>query len=315
VRRLLIAVPVLLGVTIVTFAFVNLAPGDPVTALLDPEQMATLGPGWVQQQKAALGLDRPVPVRYVLWLRELAHGNLGYSYVDRRPVLVKLDERIGATLELMGTAFLVGLLVSLPLGIVAAVKQYSWLDYLSNVVGMAMVSIPGFFVGLACIYLFAVVWRIVPTAGMATIGAPASLVDRLHHLVLPALVLGLASAAPLIRYTRSSLLEVIHQDFVRTARAKGLPERAAILRHALRNALIPLITVVALQIPGLVGGSVIIEQIFAWPGIGSLAIAAIFGRDYPTIMAINLLGAVAVVLSSLIADLLYALADPRVRYG
>jgi peptide/nickel transport system permease protein len=230
-------------------------------------------------------------------------------------VLVKLDERIGETLELMGAAFLIGLLVSLPLGIVAAVKQYSWLDYLSNVVGMAMVSIPGFFVGLACIYLFAVVWRIVPTAGMAAIGAPSSLVDRLHHLVLPALVLGLASAAPLIRYTRSSLLEVIHQDFVRTARAKGLPERAAILRHALRNALIPLITVVALQIPGLVGGSVIIEQIFAWPGIGSLAIAAIFGRDYPTIMAINLLGAVAVVLSSLIADLLYALADPRVRYG
>jgi peptide/nickel transport system permease protein len=215
----------------------------------------------------------------------------------------------------MGTAFLVGLLVSLPLGIVAAVKQYSWLDYLSNVLGMAMVSIPGFFIGLACIYLFAVVWRIVPTAGMATIGAPSSLLDRFHHLILPALVLGLASAAPLIRYTRSSMLEVIHLDFIRTARAKGLPERVAILRHALRNALIPVITVVALQIPGLVGGSVIIEQIFAWPGIGSLAIAAIFGRDYPTIMAINLLGAIAVVLSSLIADVLYALSDPRVRYG
>ena len=150
---------------------------------------------------------------------------------------------------------------------------------------------------------------------MATIGAPSSIGDRLQHLILPALVLGLASAAPLIRYTRSSMLEVIHQDFVRTARAKGLSERAAILRHALRNALIPVITVVALQIPGLVGGSVIIEQIFAWPGLGTLAISSIFGRDYPTIMAINLLGAVAVILSSLIADVLYALADPRVRYG
>src|SRR6185437_14726822 len=161
--------------------------------------------------------------------------------------------------------------------------------------GMAMVSIPSFFVGLAGIYLFAVVWRVLPTAGMATIGAPFSLPDRLDHLVMPAMVLGLASAAPLIRYTRSSMLDVIHQDFVRTARAKGLPERVTIVRHALRNALIPVITVVALQIPGLVGGSVIIEQIFAWPGIGTLAISAIYGRDYPTIMAINLLGAVAVV--------------------
>ncbi len=314
-RRLLAAAPVLLGVTIVTFVFVNLAPGDPVTALLNPEQMASLGPGWVQQQKEALGLDQPLPVRYVLWLGQLAHGNLGYSYVDKRSVLTKVHERVGATLQLMGAAFLVSLLVSIPLGVLSAAKQYSLIDYVSNVLGLAMVSIPGFFVGLAGIYLFAVAWHILPTAGMATIGAPPSLGDRLQHLVLPALVLGLASAAPLIRYTRSSMLEVIHQDFVRTARAKGLSERAAILRHALRNALIPVITVVALQIPSLVGGSVIIEQIFAWPGLGTLAISAIFGRDYPTIMAINLLGAVAVILSSLIADMLYALADPRVRYG
>lgn len=314
-RRLLAAVPVLLGVTIVTFVFVNLAPGDPVTALLDPEQMASLGPGWVQQQKEALGLDQPLPVRYVIWLDQLAHGNLGYSYVDHRAVLTKVDERVGATLQLMGAAFLIGVVVSIPLGVLSAVKQYSLIDYVSNVLGLTMVSIPGFFVGLAGIYLFAVAWHILPTAGMATIGAPASLGDRLQHLILPALVLGLASAAPLIRYTRSSMLEVIHQDFVRTARAKGLSERVAILRHALRNALIPVITVVALQIPGLVGGSVIIEQIFAWPGLGTLAISSIFGRDYPTIMAINLLGAVAVILSSLIADVLYALADPRVRYG
>ena len=274
-RRFLAAVPVLLGVTIVTYLFVNLAPGDPVTALLNPEQMAALGPGWVQQQKEVLGLDKPLPVRYVIWLDEMAHGNLGYSYVDRRPVLTKIDERIGATLQLMGTAFLISLIVSIPLGVLSAVKQYSLIDYISNILGLTMVSIPGFFVGLAGIYLFAVMWHILPTAGMATIGAPPSLLDRLRHLILPALVLGMANAAPLIRYTRSSLLEVIHQDFVRTARAKGLPEHIAILRHALRNALIPVITVVALQIPGLVGGSVIIEQIFAWPGIGTLAISAI----------------------------------------
>ncbi len=313
-RRLLIAIPVLLGVTIVTFVFINLAPGDPVTAMLDPQEMTELGPGWVAQQKAALGLDKPLPVRYVLWLGQLARGNLGYSLVDRRAVTADLGIRLPATLQLMGMALLIALVVGIPTGILAAVKQYSWLDYLSNALGLAVISVPGFFIGLAGIYIFALQLRVLPTAGMGTVGVPATLPDRLHHLILPAAVLGLAEAAPLIRYARSSMLEVIHQDYVRTARAKGLGSRAVLLSHALRNALVPVITVVALELPSLVGGAVIIEQIFSWPGVGSLAISAIFGRDYSIIMAINLLSGVAIICSSLLADVLYAVVDPRVRY-
>jgi peptide/nickel transport system permease protein len=313
-RRLLIAIPVLLGVTIVTFVFINLAPGDPVTAMLNPQEMTELGPGWVTQQKAALGLDKPLPVRYVLWLGQLARGNLGYSLVDRRAVTADLGIRLPATLQLMGMALLIALVVGIPTGILAAVKQYSWLDYLSNALGLAVISVPGFFIGLAGIYIFALQLRVLPTAGMSTIGVPVTLPDRLHHLILPAAVLGLAEAAPLIRYARSSMLEVIHQDYVRTARAKGLGSRAVLLSHAMRNALVPVVTVVALELPSLVGGAVIIEQIFSWPGVGSLAISAIFGRDYPIIMAINLLSGVAIICSSLLADILYAVVDPRVRY-
>jgi peptide/nickel transport system permease protein len=313
-RRLLIAIPVLLGVTIVTFVFINLAPGDPVTAMLNPQEMTELGPSWVAEQKAALGLDKPLPVRYVLWLGQLAHGNLGYSLVDRRAVTADLGIRLPATLQLMGMALLIALVVGIPTGILAAVKQYSWLDYLSNALGLAVISVPGFFIGLAGIYIFALQLRVLPTAGMGTVGVPATLPDRLHHLILPAAVLGLAEAAPLIRYARSSMLEVIHQDYVRTARAKGLGSRAVLLSHAMRNALVPVITVVALELPSLVGGAVIIEQIFSWPGVGSLAISAIFGRDYPIIMAINLLSGVAIICSSLLADVLYAVVDPRVRY-
>jgi peptide/nickel transport system permease protein len=313
-RRLLIAIPVLLGVTIVTFVFINLAPGDPVTAMLNPQEMTELGPSWVAEQKAALGLDKPLPVRYVLWLGQLARGNLGYSLVDRRAVTADLGIRLPATLQLMGMALLIALVVGIPTGILAAVKQYSWLDYLSNALGLAVISVPGFFIGLAGIYIFALQLRVLPTAGMSTIGVPVTLPDRLHHLILPAAVLGLAEAAPLIRYARSSMLEVIHQDYVRTARAKGLGSRAVLLSHAMRNALVPVITVVALELPSLVGGAVIIEQIFSWPGVGSLAISAIFGRDYPIIMAINLLSGVAIICSSLLADVLYAVVDPRVRY-
>lgn len=314
VRRLLIAVPVLLGVTLVTYVLINLAPGDPVTALLDPEQMASLGPGWIEQQKAELGLDKPIAVRYGLWLREMARGNLGYSAVDRRPVAQKVAERLGPTFRLTFTALLIALAVGIPIGVLAAIKQYSWIDYLSNVIGLSMISLPAFFLALAGIYVFALKLQILPTAGMATIGQEASLLDQLHHLILPATVLGLAESAVLIRYSRSSMLEVIHQDYVRVARAKGLPERAVLVGHALRNALIPLITIIALQLPVLVGGAFIIEQIFAWPGMGTLAISAIFSRDYPTIMAVNFLTAVMVVLSSLIADVLYAVVDPRIHY-
>jgi peptide/nickel transport system permease protein len=314
-RRLLISIPVLFGITVVTYAIVSLAPGDPVSALVDPEQAAALGPGWLEQQRSELGLDRPLPVRYALWMKEILQGNLGYSFSDRQPVSEKITERIWPTLKLMLTVQLIALFIAVPIGIVSAVRQYSIIDYLATVFGFATISIPSFFLALGGIYLFAVRLRWLPTAGMQTIGEPPSLLDSLHHLILPATVLGLAQAAPLIRYTRSSMLETIRQDYVRVARAKGLSEGSVISQHALRNALIPLVTVIALTLPQLLGGAVIIEQVFSWPGMGTLAIKSVRARDYPTIMAINMIGAVAILASSLLADVIYAWIDPRINYS
>lgn len=313
-RRLLISVPVLFGITIVSYFIINLAPGDPVSAMVSPEQISELGPGWLEQRRKELGLDKPLPIRYGIWVKELVQGNLGYSYTDRQPIADKITERLWPTVKLMLTVQILALFIAVPIGILSAVRQYSMLDYLATIFGFASISIPSFFLALVGIYIFAVKLRWLPTAGMRTIGEPPSLLDSLHHLILPAAVLGLAQAAPLIRYTRSSMLETIRQDYVRVARAKGLAEHVVIYRHALRNALIPLVTVVALTLPQLLGGTVIIEQVFSWPGMGTLAITAVRGRDYPTIMAINLIGAVAILVSSIIADVIYAWIDPRISY-
>jgi peptide/nickel transport system permease protein len=314
-RRIAIGIPVLFGITLVTYLIVSLAPGDPVSAMVDPEQAAVMGPDWMDQQRAELGLDKPLPVRYGIWLKEVATGNLGFSYSDRQPVGDKISERIWPTLKLMLTVQLLALCIGVPIGVLSAIRQYSLLDYIATVFGFATISIPAFFLALAAIYIFAIKLRWLPSAGMATIGQPPSFVDSAKHLILPAVVLGLGQAAPLIRYARSSMLETVRQDYVRVARAKGLSERVVISRHALRNALIPLVTVVALSLPQLLGGTVIIEQVFSWPGMGTLAIKAVRARDYPTIMAINLLGAVLVLVSSLIADVIYAWVDPRISYS
>jgi peptide/nickel transport system permease protein len=254
-------------------------------------------------------------VRYVLWLKEVARGNLGFSYKDRQPINQKIRERIGPTLKLMGTALLLSLIIAVPLGVLSAIRQYSFLDYFATVSGFTAISIPSFFLSLAAIYIFALKLNWLPSSGMTTVGQPATFGDGAKHLILPALVLGLAEAAPLIRYTRSSMLEVIRQDYVTTARAKGLREGAVIWRHALRNALIPLVTIIALNLPRLLGGTVIIEAIFAWPGMGTLAITAVQARDYPVIMAINLITAFLILGSNLLADVIYAVIDPRIKYS
>ncbi|MEA2512150.1 MAG: peptide/nickel transport system permease protein [Thermomicrobiales bacterium] len=314
-RRLVIAVPILFGISLTTFALGNVAPGDPVTAMLDPKQMANLGPEWVEQRKEALGLNKPAATRYVIWLKELSRGNLGYSYQDGQPVWRKISERIWPTLLLMSTVLIMANLIGIPLGLLAAVKQYSVFDYAASLLGFAAVSIPSFFLGLGFIYIFSVQLRWLPTAGMNSVGGSKSFIDSLEHIILPATTLGLAQAAPLIRYSRASMLESIHQDYIAVARAKGLSERTVMFRHALRNVLNPLVTIIALDLPALLGGTVIIEQIFAWPGMGTLAVASVFGRDYPVIMGITLLGAVTVVASNLLADLVYAVVDPRIKYS
>lgn len=314
-RRLVISLPVLLGITVATFIIINLAPGDPISAMINPDQIASLGPQWVAQQRQQLGLNDPMPVRYLLWLKEVGRGNLGFSYNDRLPVTHKILERVWPTLKLMLAAELLAVLIAIPLGVVSAVKQYSLTDYIATVFGFLAISIPSFFLGLGVIYVVSVQLRWLPSAGMTTIGGPSSFVDSAQHLVLPALVLGLAQAAPLIRYTRSSMLETIRHDYVRTARAKGLRERVVLYRHALRNALIPLVTVVAIDLPKLFGGVIIIESVFAWPGMGTLAIEAVRNRDYPVIMAITLVSAILILVSNLVADVLYALIDPRIKYS
>jgi len=314
-RRLAISIPVLLGISISTYLFLSLAPGDPVTAMLSPEQMSSLGPEWVEQQREALGLNKPFPVRYGLWMKEVAQGNLGFSYRGGQPVLDLILERIGPTLRLMATVMVIALALGIPFGVLSALKQYSWIDYLVTILGFTAVSVPSFFLALGLIYVFALKLQWLPTAGMNGVGVTPTFRDSLSHLILPAFALGLAQAAPLIRYVRSSMLESIRQDYVTVARAKGLRERSVIFRHALRNVLIPIVTIVAIEVPGLFGGTVIIEQIFAWPGMGTLAITSVLGRDYPVIMGITLIGAVMIVLSNLLADVLYAVIDPRIRFS
>lgn len=314
-RRILISIPVLLGITIAMYIIVNLAPGDPVTALMNPEQMANMGPEWIEAQRESLGLNDPLPMRYALWLRETVSGNLGYSSTDRLAVSEKIGERIGPTLKLMGVVITISVLVGIPLGVLSALKQYSWIDYVLTVFGFLAVSIPSFFLALIMIYIFALKLDWLPATGMYTVGQPRSFTDSLSHIIIPATVLGLSQAAPIIRYTRASLLETINQDYVTTARAKGLSQFRTISGHALRNALIPIITVIALQIPSLLGGTVIIEQVFAWPGMGSLAIGAVQARDYNLLMGINLIAACMILTSNILADVVYALVDPRIRYG
>jgi peptide/nickel transport system permease protein len=241
------------------------------------------------------------------------HGNLGYSFTNRRPVTERIGERIGPTLILTFSSLLLSYLIAIPIGVLSAVRQYSILDYISTIFSFLGISVPSFFFGLLMIYFFALKLDLFPTGGMETIGASSSLVDRLAHLVLPAIVLSLQNTGIVMRYTRSGMLEVIHQDYIRTARAKGLGERLIIYRHALRNALIPVITLAGVQLPFLLGGAIITEQIYNWPGMGRLAVEAISQRDYPTIMGINLLAAVMVIFGNLFADVMYGVVDPRIR--
>lgn len=314
-RRVLTSIPVLLGITIAMYLIVNLSPGDPVTALMSPEQMANMGPEWVERQRESLGLNDPLPLRYAKWLGETLQGNLGYSSVDRLSVNEKIAERIWPTLQLMLVVLVISIVIGVPLGILSAVKQYSFIDYFLTITGFLSVSIPSFFLALVLIYVFSVRLSWLPATGMYTVGQERTFIDSLQHIILPASALGLAQAAPIIRYTRASLLETVKQDYVTVARAKGLDENKVIGRHALRNALIPIITIIALNIPQLLGGTVIIEQVFAWPGMGSLAISSILGRDYNVLMGINLIAALMILSSNLIADLLYAFVDPRIKYS
>jgi len=317
VRRILIAFPVLLGITIVCFVALSLAPGDPLTARMDPSLLAQIqrDPALLEQRRHELGLDQPVPVRYAVWLAGAVRGDLGYSIQSHRPIAEEIGKRILPTLALMGTAIGLAILVGVPLGVIAALRPYSRVDYILTTITMLLSASPTFVLGLAGIYVFAVWLDLLPSGGIQTLGKPNSVLDFVSHLILPASVVGLASAAQLLRYTRAAMLDVLNSDYVVTARAKGLVPPVVILRHAFRNSLIPIITVVGILLPELVAGAVITEQIFAWPGFGQLIVAAVFQRDYPLIQGVVLVAAAGYVVVNLLVDIVYSLLNPRIRYA
>jgi peptide/nickel transport system permease protein len=308
VRRLLQTVVLLLVVSLVVFALVTRAPGGPAI-LLD----RNMGPAEIEAMRALLGLDQPLHVQYVRWLAQVLRGNLGVSYQAGLPVLEIIGQMLPNTLLLSVAALALSLVVAIPAGVISAARPYSATDHALTFLALFGISVPTFWYGLMLIVLFSIALGWLPPGGMQTIGAPSSLLDLARHLVLPAVVLGTANMALFARYTRSSTLAVLREDYVRTARAKGLGEGAVIGRHALRNALLTIVTVVGVQVPRLLGGAAITETVFAWPGMGSLAVRAAFERDYPMIMGITLVISAVVAASSLLVDLLYVCIDPRIR--
>jgi len=300
IRRLLIAVPTLLGVVFLVFLMVRLAPGDP--AVLLAGEFAT--PETLEAIRKRYGLDRPLPEQFALYIGTLLRGDLGESARSRRPVLEELKTYFPNTVELASAAILVALLIGIPLGILAALRPGSGLDLTVMVLALLGVSMPVFWFGLLAILVFSVGLGWLPVAGKGT----------LAHLLLPAVTLGVNATALLARMTRGTLLEVLSQDYIRTARAKGLAERVVVYKHALRNALIPVVTIAGLEFGTLLAGAVITETIFAWPGLGQLLVGAILARDYPVVQGAVLLIAFTFILVNLMVDLLYAWIDPRVRY-
>lgn len=310
-RRTAQMIPLLLGVTVVLFGVIQAAPGGPEGALLESDRF--IDPAVIEAYRARLGVDQPVPVQYVRWISAAAKGDLGVSFSTTRPVAEMIIERLPATLELMGASFLLAALLAFALGVFSAARQYSWFDHLGTGLSFVGIAMPVFWFALILQLVFGVWLGWLPVAGTETVGA-TSLGDHLRHLVLPATVLSFRYVAGWSRYLRSSMLGALRTDYVRTARAKGLAERSVVGGHALRNAMIPVISVMALNLSGLFSGAVITETIFAWPGIGRMFVQAMFSRDYPLLMGILLLGSTMVVVFNLVADILYGVLDPRIRY-
>lgn len=309
-KRILIAIPVLIGITLIDYAIMCLA-GSPLEMLKGPR----ISDAALQAKEIAAGLDKPLIVQYFVWLWQLLQGNLGYSMKSYEPVSAMIGSHIGPTLLLMGASLALSLLIAVPAGIYSAVKQYSKGDYAVVTASFIGSSIPSFFLALILIYIYTVKLGVLPSSGMNTLGMDGSVADTIRHMVLPVTVLAVSLAGSNIRYIRSSFLEILQQDYLRTARAKGIGYKRVIWKHAMRNALLPIVTVIGMQIPMLFGGAVIIEQVFSWPGLGLMTMTAIMGRDYPVIMGVCLLSAVVVLISNLITDILYALVDPTIQLG
>ncbi len=306
-KRILIAIPVLIGITIIDYGIMCLA-GSPLEMLQGPR----VSEAALEAKAIAMGLDKPFYVQYFIWLKQLLQGNMGYSVKSYQPVLEMISSHLGPTLLLMGVSLIVSLLIAIPAGIYSAVHQYSKGDYAVVTFSFLGSSVPSFFLALLLIYIFTVKLGILPSGGMTTLGTDGGFGDVLKHMIMPVLVLAFSLAGSNIRYIRSAVLEILQQDYLRTARAKGIGRFKVIYKHALRNALVPIVTVIGMQIPMLFGGAVIIEQVFSWPGLGLMTMSAITARDYPVIMGVCLLSAIVVLAANLLTDIMYALVDPTI---
>lgn len=307
-RRLGQSLLLLLIVSVIGFAILHLAPGGPMSQFAAGGDMTQADLDRIAEQ---LGLNRPLPVQYVEWLWRMLSGDWGVSYRDQQPVLHIIASHLGATLELMLTSTLLAMVIGAWIGILGAIRRYSLFDSLATIGAMIALSIPTFWFGLVVIYVFSVGLGWLPAGNRYTMG-DGSFLNQVHHLIGPCIVLALVSTAVWSRYMRSSMLEVVNQDYIRTARAKGVPERQILMRHALRNALLPMITITGLHVPTLLSGALVTETVFTWPGMGRLFLDSISYRDYPVVMGILMFTAVLVLLGSLLADLLYGIADPRI---
>ncbi|MBT8461643.1 MAG: ABC transporter permease [Gemmatimonadetes bacterium] len=317
VRRLLLAVPLILGIVTATFFLVHLAPGDPVDLYLQPQRQ--VDPAVIERVRQERGLDQPLHIQYVNWLSASARGDFGESFLLRRPVRDVLAETVPYTLLLILAALLVDALLGISLGVVSAVKRGTKLDRVVTLGSLVLYAMPGFWLALMLILLFSVGLGWFPTSqatslDYADLSAFGKVLDRLWHLVLPVTVLGVGGAAATARYMRSRLLDVLGEEYITAARARGFRGWTIIRRHALKNAMIPIITIYGMSLPLMLGGATIVETIFAWPGMGRLTVDAVVGRDYPVILATTMVAAVLTVLGSLLADVGYAAVDPRVSY-
>jgi ABC-type dipeptide/oligopeptide/nickel transport system permease component len=311
-RRVMINIFVFFIITIAIFVLVHRAPGDPIAMMVPADQLNSGSAAFIAQKRHELGLDNSIFAQYGHWLGNALHGDLGYSLLNGRTVTSLLSERIGPTLELMGVGLVISLLIAFPLGVFAALRRNTVVDYIATFFSLGSVSVPVFIVSLAAIYLFTLRFQLLPSAGISDPTSPG-LIDSLQHLVLPAVILGFGNSGPYMRYVRSSMIGELNADYVRTAEAKGAPPARVVVRHALRNSLIPVLTIIATSLPQLLAGAVVIEQVFAWPGMGQLAVSSVRQHDYSVIVGFALVIAIMVLISNLLADVLYTVVDPRVR--
>ncbi|TMG25258.1 MAG: ABC transporter permease [Chloroflexi bacterium] len=311
-RRILFSIPILFGITLLLFAFVALAPGDPVDAYLRPEMAGNQE--LRQLLSHQLGLDQPLPIRYLAWLGQTLQGNLGYAAITGEPVNTIVWNGLLASGALMLTALVIGVVFGIPLGVISALRQYSRLDFALTGIAFLGLSTPSFLAGIGGLYVFGLLLGIFPIGGMQTAAAPFTIPDFLGHLALPAMILGFGYVAIFMRYTRAAMLEVINSLYITTAESKGLPSRTVIVRHALRNALVPILSVIGVYLPDMVGAAAITETVFTWPGLGLRVVDAANGRDFPVIMGIALIFAIVVLSANLLTDIAYAAVDPRIRY-